>query len=267
MSDFAIRTKDIVKDYNIYTNGIQKLKGVLFGKHNGVVKNALKGISIEIKKGEKVAILGNIGAGRSTLVRVLSGITYPTSGTVEIDGKVTTIIDLRTGFDVELTGRENIYIKGAIMGISRKEMKKKEQEIIEFAEMEDIIDLPMRSYRAGFAARLGFAIYFAFPPEILLLDDNIVVGDKVFRAKCLDKINEVIDREGATLVVVSNQVPTIKKLCNKIMVIDSGQIHFEGDIDEGVKYFRKHFKKKLKGKDQDAYERDDDDDDDDYDDF
>lgn len=268
MAKYAIRTENLTKEFNIYKNNLQMLKGTLFNRHNGITRTALDNINLEIKKGEKVALLGNVAAGRTTLLRILSGIMYPTSGKVKINGKVTSIFDFRMGLDMELTGRENIYTKASIIGIPKKDIKAKEKEIIEFAELEDVIDLPMKSYKAGYAVRLGFAVYFAFKPEILLLDDQIAVKDKRFRDKCINTIKEMMNDDESTIIIVSNLYPTIKALCDRGIVLDEGQLKFDGTTEEAYQYFKKNLKKKLKVDNSDRdIDRDDDDDEDDYDDF
>jgi lipopolysaccharide transport system ATP-binding protein len=195
---------------------------------------ALKDVSFEIRRGERVGIIGRNGAGKSTLLKILSRITEPTTGRVEIRGRVASLLEVGTGFHPELTGRENIYLNGAILGMTRREIRSKFDEIVDFAEVEKFLDTPVKRYSSGMYVRLAFAVAAHLEPETLVVDEVLAVGDASFQKKCLGKMEDVADREGRTVLFVSHQLSSIQKLCNKGLLLRSGKIAFDGSSEEAV---------------------------------
>ena len=195
---------------------------------------ALKDVSFEIRRGERVGIIGRNGAGKSTLLKILSRITEPTTGRVEIRGRVASLLEVGTGFHPELTGRENIYLNGAILGMTRREIRLKFDEIVDFAEVEKFLDTPVKRYSSGMYVRLAFAVAAHLEPEILVVDEVLAVGDASFQKKCLGKMEDVADREARTVLFVSHQLSSIQKLCNKGLLLRGGKMAFDGSSEEAV---------------------------------
>lgn len=185
---------------------------------------ALKDVSFEIKQGDRVGIIGRNGAGKSTLLKILSRIVEPTTGRVRIKGRVASLLEVGTGFHPELTGRENIFLNGAILGMTRNEIKKKFDEIVDFAEIEKFLDTPVKRYSSGMYVRLAFAVAAHMEPEILLVDEVLAVGDAQFQKKCLGKMEDVSTKEGRTLLFVSHNMPTITSLCQVGILLESGSL-------------------------------------------
>ncbi len=194
---------------------------------------ALKDISFEIKQGDRVGIIGRNGAGKSTLLKVLSKITEPTTGQVRIKGRVASLLEVGTGFHPELTGRENIYLNGAILGMSRAEIRRKFDEIVGFAEVERFLDTPVKRYSSGMYVRLAFAVAAHLEPEILVVDEVLAVGDAQFQKKCLGKMEDV-SKEGRTVIFVSHSMPTITSLCERAILLQSGSIVKFGSTSEVI---------------------------------
>lgn len=198
---------------------------------------ALQDVSFEVKKGEVLGIIGRNGAGKSTLLKILSRITEPTRGRVHIRGRVASLLEVGTGFHPELTGRENIYLNGAILGMSRREIRGKFDEIVAFAEIEKFIDMPVKRYSSGMYVRLAFAVAAHLEPEILIVDEVLAVGDVLFQEKCLGKINEVSNSDGRTVLFVSHNLEAIQALCNRSILLINGRVGYEGVVDEAVKRY------------------------------
>lgn len=194
---------------------------------------ALKDVSFEVKRGEVLGIVGRNGAGKSTLLKVLSRITPPTGGNVRIGGRVGSLLEVGTGFHPELTGRENIYLNGAILGMSRREIAKKFNDIVEFSEVERFLDTPVKRYSSGMYTRLAFAVASHLEPEILIVDEVLAVGDAQFQKKCLGRMNEV-SREGRTVLFVSHNMSAMKTLCTRGIVMEGGRVGYDGDVDQAV---------------------------------
>jgi len=197
---------------------------------------ALKDVSFEIKQGETVGIIGRNGAGKSTLLKILSRITEPTTGRISIDGRVASLLEVGTGFHPELTGRENIYLNGAILGMSNAEIKRKFDEIVAFAEVEKFLDTPVKRYSSGMYVRLAFAVAAHLEPEILVVDEVLAVGDAKFQKKCLGKMKDV-SSEGRTVVFVSHNMPTITSLCQKCILLEAGQVLKMGATSDVVMHY------------------------------
>lgn len=194
---------------------------------------ALKGINMSIEKGENIGIIGKNGAGKSTLLKILSQITPPTTGKITMRGRVASLLEVGTGFNPELTGRENIYLNGAILGMTRKEISRKFDEIVAFSEVEKFLDTPVKRYSSGMYVRLAFAVAAHLEPEILIVDEVLAVGDAEFQKKCLGKMSEV-GKDGRTVLFVSHNMGAIANLCSKVLVLDHGQPIFFGNTQEGI---------------------------------
>lgn len=201
---------------------------------------ALKDINFEINQGDKVGIIGRNGAGKSTLLKVLSRITEPTSGKIHINGRIASLLEVGTGFHPELTGRENIYLNGAILGMSRKEIKAKFDEIIAFAEVDKFLDTPVKRYSSGMYVRLAFSVAAHLEPEILVVDEVLAVGDVEFQEKCLGKMQSV-SKEGRTIIFVSHNMPAITSLCSKGIVLINGKIQYQGNVNSAMNIYMKPY--------------------------
>lgn len=238
-NDTVIRFTNVVKTYKLYKNSKQRLKSVFFKNIKCNDKKAIDDISFEIKRGESVAVLGRNGAGKSTMLKIITEVSFPTSGTVEVNGRVSALLELTSGFDPEFTGRENIYLKGNILGLKNEEIKGLEQDIIDFADIDEYIDQPVRTYSSGMKARLGFAINANVHPEVLIVDEALSVGDEAFRNKCIKKVNQIIEEENITLLFVTHAAAVAKAFCKRGMVLEKGKIMFDGDIDSAIACYKK----------------------------
>lgn len=197
---------------------------------------ALKDINLEIEQGDKVGIIGRNGAGKSTLLKILSRITEPTSGKITMNGRVASLLEVGTGFHPELSGRENIYLNGAVLGMTRKEIKKKFDEIVDFAGVEKFLDTPVKRYSSGMYVRLAFAVAAHLDPEILLIDEVLAVGDAEFQKKCLGKMDEV-SKQGRTILFVSHNMAPIENLCNKCISLNNGSVSMIGIPSRVIQYY------------------------------
>ena len=191
---------------------------------------ALKNISFSIKKGESVALIGSNGSGKSTMLKIISGILVPTQGRVEVHGSIAPLIELGAGFDNDLTGRENIFLNGAILGHSKNTMQEKYDEIVDFSELKYFIDVPVKNYSSGMIARLGFSIATIVKPEILIVDEILAVGDQAFQNKCHKRMEDMMNG-GTTVVLVSHSADDIKRICSKAVWIDKGYMRYVGNVD------------------------------------
>jgi ABC-type polysaccharide/polyol phosphate transport system ATPase subunit len=192
---------------------------------------ALKGISFAIREGETVAIVGRNGSGKSTILKIIAGVYRPTSGGVKVSGKVSALIELGAGFHPDLTGRENIILNGLLLGLSRQEIRSREQQILDFAELGDFIDSPVKQYSSGMYARLGFAVATEVDPDILLIDEILAVGDALFQEKCLARIDDFRER-GKTIVYVSHSLASVRRLCERALLIHDGVLLADGSTDQ-----------------------------------
>lgn len=198
---------------------------------------ALKGISFEVKKGERLGIIGGNGAGKSTTLKILSRVTAPTEGEIYINGRISSMLEVGTGFHPELTGRENIYLNGAILGMSKEEVDRKINDIIEFSECRQFIDTPVKRYSSGMYVKLAFSVAAHLDSEILIMDEVLAVGDMKFQQKCLKKMREVADNEGKTVLYVSHNMNTIRQLCERCLVLNKGMIVYDGDVEEAISVY------------------------------
>lgn len=235
----AISISDVSLNYPLNNKGIGLLREILTGrvkKESTRMFRALEKISLDVKKGEVVGLMGANGSGKSTLLRVIAGIYAPDEGSVKVRGRVTLLAGIGTGFQYDLTGRENILLTGSIYGYSKKEISNMEEEIIEFSGVREFIDQPIRTYSAGMRARLGFAIVSNLEPDILLLDEVMSVGDTDFRQKSRNKIEQLIKGD-ATVVIVSHSKSIIKSMCDRVFAIDDGKIITDGSIETALEYY------------------------------
>ncbi|HEV8058508.1 MAG TPA: ABC transporter ATP-binding protein [Gemmataceae bacterium] len=257
-SDTVIRAKGVSKLYEIrhrgadnlslrdtLSHGIRALGRRVLGREGPRAETreqfwALQDVSFEVKQGEVLGIIGRNGAGKSTLLKVLSRITEPTAGRIEIDGRLASLMEVGTGFHPELTGRENVYLNGAILGMSRAEIRRKFDEIVAFAEVEKFLDTPVRRYSSGMYMRLAFAVAAHLEPEILIVDEVLAVGDAEFQKKCIGKMGQVA-QQGRTVLMVSHQLATITNLCSRALLLRSGRLMGIGSAQEIMnEYLKPH---------------------------
>lgn len=198
---------------------------------------ALNGIDLKVYKGERLGIIGHNGAGKSTLLKLLSRVTAPTEGKICIDGRVSSMLEVGTGFNGELTGRENIYLNGAILGMSKAEVDAKIDQIIEFSECGQFVDTPVKRYSSGMYVKLAFAVAAHLDSEILIMDEVLAVGDIQFQKKCLNKMSEVSKEEGRTILYVSHNMSTIRQLCERCIVLEHGKIIFDGNVEDAISIY------------------------------
>lgn len=235
MNNSALKISGVSKKYVIGKSKDESLRGTLAGFFSKKQEKtdtfwALKDVSFDIQKGDVVGIIGKNGAGKSTLLKILSQITKPTTGSIEIDGRVAALLEVGTGFHPELTGRENVFLNGTILGMTRKEVASKFDEIVAFSGVEKFIDTPVKHYSSGMYVRLAFAVAAHLEPEILIIDEVLAVGDAEFQKKCLGKMKDVAG-EGRTVIFVSHNITAVKSLCNKGVFLKNGEVCLTGDID------------------------------------
>lgn len=195
---------------------------------------ALSGINLEVKKGERLGVIGANGAGKSTLLKILSRITAPSTGTVYMNGKVSSMLEVGTGFHEDLTGRENIYLNGAVLGMTRGEIDKNMEDIIDFSECRQFIDTPVKRYSSGMLVKLGFAVAAHLNNEILIMDEVLAVGDLRYQQKCLNKMSDVSEQEDKTILYVSHIMSTVRQLCNRCIVLSHGKLVYDGDVESAI---------------------------------
>lgn len=228
-----IKVKNLSKVYKMYKNPAERVKEAIFPKHyKNKIRDfyALCDIDFSIKKGETVGIIGKNGSGKSTLLKILTGVINPTSGEKQMNGTVSALLELGTGFNPEYTGIENIYLNGTIMGIAREKMKEKVEEICEFAEIGDFINQPVKNYSSGMFVRLAFAVAINTCPDILIVDEALAVGDYRFQAKCYSKFEELKEK-GTTILFVSHDIDAVRRFCERCIWLDSGRIVMDGDVN------------------------------------
>ena len=262
--DSAIEIKGLVKEYRLgqidsgtLRGDLQSFFARLFKKDDPnipllkdqyySIKNkthrAVDGVDLTIKKGEAVGLIGINGAGKSTLLKLISRITLPTEGEISYRGRVTSLLEVGTGFHTELTGRENIYMNGAILGMSKEEIDSKIDKIIEFSEIGEYIDTPVKRYSSGMYVKLAFAVAAHLDSEILLLDEILAVGDVKFQEKSLKRMEEAASQENKTVIYVSHNMATIRKFCQRCIVLDAGKIIFDGDVESAIEVYTENKKK------------------------
>ena len=226
--EVVVRFTNVTKLYKLYKSDRDRFRALFSKKVKYKENKAVNNLSFEVRKGE---------SGKATILKMVTGVSFPTEGEVFVKGKVCALLELSAGFDVESTGRENISFKCSLMGMSEEEIKAVEPDIIEFADIGDYIDQPLRSYSSGMKARLGFAINVNAKPDILIVDEALSVGDKAFRKKCSEKINEIMADENVTLLFVTHSLVTAKEFCSRGIVLERGKKRFDGPIEEAIEFY------------------------------
>ncbi len=256
MEELAIRVENVSKEYRLGAIGGATLKGEIQSKLAKIFhkedpnlkigekahdKNerflALNDLSFDIKKGETVGIIGRNGAGKSTILKLICRVTAPTKGNIYLNGRITSMLEVGTGFHPELTGRENVYLNGAILGMTKAEISEKFDEIVEFSEVGQFIDTPVKRYSSGMKVKLAFAVASHLESEIMIMDEVLAVGDVSFQNKCIDRMKKVAEEEGRTILYVSHNMATVKSLCSRCIVLSHGQLAFEGETDEAISVY------------------------------
>lgn len=242
MKETVIDVKQVSMHFNLMIERVDSMKEYLLKLFKGkLLYNdfvALNEVSFSVQKGEIVGLIGLNGAGKSTLLKIIAGVLKPTSGSVTAKGSIAPLIEVGAGFDPELTARENVYLNGAILGHTKAFMNKKFDKIIEFAELQNFVDVPVKNFSSGMYARLGFSIATVVQPDILIVDEVLSVGDYRFQEKCEKRINKMI-KQGVTIILVSHSIDVIKRLCTKVVWLDHGQIKDIGAIDKVCKEYEK----------------------------
>ena len=238
--EYSIKLNNISKEYKLYKDDKDRFKDLFFGKRYTPYR-ALINLSLSLPKGEVIGILGKNGSGKSTLLKMVAGVVFPSSGDIEVNGSVSALLELTAGFDGELTGRENIYLKGYGLGFDKKYIESKMDDIIDFAEIGEYIDQPVRMYSSGMKSRLGFAISINIDPEILVVDEVLAVGDEIFRKKCMNRMNE-FKMSGRTILFVSHSIGQIKSFCTKGMWLHKGELVYYDDIEKTARLYEQYLK-------------------------
>lgn len=241
MNKIAIKVENIHKKFRIFHDSPLTFQRVVYsflkGKKNYEDIWALKGVDFSLNKAEAVGLIGPNASGKTTLLRIIASIYTPTYGSVYVNGRITACLELVSGFLLEFTGLENLYLCGAVLGLSRKQIKAKIPQIIQFSELNGFLDAPLRQYSAGMKMRLAFSLMVNLNPDILLIDEILAVGDLSFREKCLKKIKELRE-EGKTLLLVSHNIDEIEELCDRVILLDKGQIRMTGSFHDVVGEFK-----------------------------
>ena len=240
MSESVITVNNISKVYKLYDKPVNRLKEAMSIRKKSYHSDhfALNGITFDVKKGECVGIIGTNGSGKSTLLKILTGVLNPSGGTYEVNGKISALLELGAGFNMEYTGIENIYLNGTMMGFSDKEMDRKLEAIVDFAEIGEFINQPVKTYSSGMFARLAFAVAINVEPDILIVDEALSVGDIFFQAKCYQKFNEFKEK-GKTILFVSHDMSSILKYCDRCLLIDKGNQVSLGKTSKVVDIYKK----------------------------
>ncbi len=236
----VISVKNLTKEYRLGQINAKTLQSDIknkFRKGNQKKFLALKNVSFEVKKGEKVGIIGSNGAGKSTLLKLISRITSPSNGSISLKGRVSGMLEIGAGFNGELTGRENVQLNGAILGMSQKEINSKLSQIVEFSECEEFIDTPVKRYSSGMFVKLAFSVAAHLDSDIILMDEVLAVGDSAFQKKCVEKMNSLAKDSGKTILFVSHNMQTVKELCDRCIVLRQGEIVFDGETEKAIEYY------------------------------
>lgn len=232
--DIVISVRNVSMAYNLITEGVDSLKEYMLRLLRGRLSRekfyALNDVSLEVKRGESVALIGVNGSGKSTLLKVIAGVIHPTTGSLTVKGNIAPMIELGAGFDPELTARENIFLNGAVLGYNRKFMRTHFDNIIDFAELRDFMDIPVKNFSSGMVARLGFAIATELPASVLIVDEVLAVGDAHFQEKCRNRMEQMLSG-GTTLLFVSHDISLVKQLCRRVVWLDKGKTVMSGDVD------------------------------------
>jgi teichoic acid transport system ATP-binding protein len=244
----AIEIKDLRKHYWLFDKDYKIIPWLFTKKGFTSIKRAIDGIDLTVGHGEVVGVIGKNGAGKSTLMKLVAGITFPTDGLINVYGKVGSLINLSAGFNLEYTGRENIYYKGMLMGLTQKGIDDIIDDVIDYAEIGEYFDLPLRMYSAGMGARLGFSLAVFSDPDILIVDEVLAVGDKAFKQKSYTKTREMF-KSGKSVLFSSHEDAHIREFCNRVVYIDDGKILYDGDVETGLKMYNEDIVKHKKERD------------------
>lgn len=240
--DESIVVKDLTKKFFLFDRDYKIMSWVFTKKGYSKEKVVLDKVSLVVKEGETVGIIGKNGAGKSTLMKIVSGITYATSGELQVNGRVGSLINLSAGFNQDYTGRQNIYYKGALLGMTTEEIDNILDDIIDFVELGEYFDMPLRTYSSGMSARLGFALAVFSDPDILIIDEVFAVGDKNFQQKSRAKTVELF-KAGKSILFSSHSDSLIKEFCSRVIYIKDGKIAFDGDVEEGLKVYNEDIRR------------------------
>ena len=239
--NYSIIVENVYKTFNVYldkANTIKEKLIFLFSRNKKQKREVLKGINVKIKKGEVVALIGVNGSGKSTLLKLLTKIIYPNKGKIQTNGKLTSLLELGAGFHPDFSGRENIYFNASIFGLTRKEIDSRLEEIIDFSELSNFIDNPVRTYSSGMYMRLAFSVAINVDADILLIDEILSVGDEHFQNKCFERMKE-LKKQGKTMVFVTHSMEAVKKLCDRAIWLKDGKIKMDGETNEVVEQYIK----------------------------
>ncbi len=245
----VIQFEHVTKTYRLYKNDRTRFLSAFLPGDRGTVGivHANNDLSFEIYKGEAVALIGSNGAGKSTALKIITGVCHPTSGIVNINGRVSALLELRAGFDSKLTGRENLELRSQILGIDKYEFKKRIlPEVIDFADLGIYIDQPIKTYSSGMRARLGFALAAHIDPDILVVDEALAVGDSLFKKKCIKRMKEIMFKEDVTVLFVAHGSRAARKFCTRGIVIDKGHNVFDGTVDEAGLFYKQLCQKRTR---------------------
>ncbi len=251
---YAIKIKDVSKIYRLYAKPADRLKEIIFKKNMHREILALKNISLNIRTGEIVGIVGDNGAGKSTLLKLLAGTLKQTKGEIEVNGRIAALLELGAGFHPEFTGLQNIYLNGSLLGLSKEEIKAKEKEIIEFSELGDFINQPVKTYSSGMYVRLAFSIATSVDPDILIIDEALSVGDQHFQKKCINKMISFCNTN-KTIVFCSHSYYHLQELCKRGIWIDNGSVKFDGNIKDTIQVYQNHVASKSEKKEENVPEQ------------
>ena len=244
ISDEVVISFDhVTKTYRLYKSDKGRFLGLFNRNTRELVAliNANDDLSFEVKRGEAVALIGRNGAGKSTALKLITGVSHPTSGSVKVKGRVSALLELNAGFDGQLTGRENLALRSQVLGMSKSEFKELEEAIVDFADLGVYIDQPMKTYSSGMKARLGFAFAASIEPDILVVDEALSVGDKRFKEKCIQRLREIMSKEGVTVLFVTHESKAAQEFCTRGLVLDKGHLVFDGKINDAVGYYEKNY--------------------------
>lgn len=233
----AVRFDHVQKTYKLYANDRQRLLASFSNRIKCDTINASDNLTFTCSRGESLALLGDNGAGKSTALKIITGVCFPTSGTVEVHGRVSALLELSAGFDVRLSGIENIKMRCQLWGLSDDEADELIPEIIEFSELDKYIEQPMRTYSSGMRARLGFAFASSIKPDILVVDEALSVGDRKFRVKCRERVQAIMERESTTVLFVTHSTKTAEQFCTRGIVLSHGKTIYEGGIEDAVEFY------------------------------
>lgn len=243
--DTILKIEHVGKDYILGAVTGDTFKDAIKKRHNKISESemtnrkfvALDDVSFEVKRGEAIGLIGSNGAGKSTLLKLISRITAPTRGNIYIGGKVASMLEVGTGFHPELTGRENIYLNGSILGMSRAEIDEKIESIIDFSEVREFIDTPVKRYSSGMYVKLAFSVASHLDSDIMIMDEVLAVGDQKFQTKCLNMMRDIAEKDGRTILYVSHNMDTVRKLCGRCIMLDHGHLVYDGDVEGAIKLY------------------------------